>query len=120
MATLIATRCHQSPELPKPILYTFGSPKVGNKEYIDHMNSLNIEHHRFVNNADIVTRNPLYPYEHHGELYYFDHHGKLTNMTKWQTVKDRVKGFFIGIKKGKINFFVNHFIDNYVDNLEKL
>jgi triacylglycerol lipase len=120
MATLIATRCHQINGLPNPILYTFGSPKVGNKVYIDHMNSLNIEHYRFVNNADIVTRNPLYPYHHHGKLYYFDHNGKLANMSKWQTAKDRVKGFFVGIKKGKINFFVNHFMDNYISNLELL
>lgn len=120
MATLITTRCHQTIGLPKPILYTFGSPRVGNKEYIDHMNSLDIEHHRFVNNADIVTRNPVCPYVHHGELYYFDHNGQLVDMSKWQTVKDRLKGFFIGIKKGKINFFVNHFIDNYIENLKEL
>jgi len=120
MATIIATRCHQNPDLPNPILYTFGSPKVGNQAYIDHMNSLSIEHHRFVNNADIVTRNPVYPYEHHGVLYYFDHHGNLANMSKWQTAKDRLKGFWVGIKKGKINFFVNHFIERYIDNLELL
>lgn len=120
MATLIATRSYQTKELPNPILYTFGSPRVGNQEYIDYMNSLDIEHYRFVNNADIVTRNPLYPYEHHGKLFYFDHNGKLANMSKWQTAKDRLKGFFIGIKRGRINYFVNHFIDNYVTNLEDL
>lgn len=118
MATLIATRCHQILELPNPMLYTFGSPKVGNKEYVDHMNSLNIKHYRFVNNADIVTRNPLYPYKHHGELYYFDHNGKLAAMTNWQIAKDRVKGFLIGIKRGKVNYFINHFIENYIENLE--
>lgn len=120
MATLIATRCHQILELPNPILYTFGSPRVGNKEYIDHMNSLKIEHHRFVNNADIVTRNPVCPYVHHGELYYFDHHGNLAIMSAWQTAKDRLKGFWVGIKKGKINFYVNHSIENYIANLEEL
>ena len=118
MATLIATRSHQIISLPNPILYTFGSPRVGNQEYIDHMNRLKIEHHRFVNNADMVTRSPVCPYVHHGELCYFDHNGKITKMTNWQITKDRLKGFWIGIKRGKVNFFVNHFIERYIENLE--
>lgn len=120
MATIITTRCYEDETLANPILFTYGSPRVGNHEYIDHMNSLNIEHYRWVNNADIVTRNPLYPYRHHGKLNYFDHHGNIANVNTWQLIKDRIKGFIIGIKKGKINFFVNHSITNYIKNLEKL
>ena len=120
MATLIAGRCHRFTDLPNPILYTFGSPRVGDYKYIDFLNRLNITHYRYVNNADIVTRNPIFPYFHHGELFYFNHDGDLTEMTLLQMIIDRIKGFLIGLEKGKINFFVNHFMKNYIENLEKL
>jgi len=54
------------------------------------------------------------------KLNYFDHHGNIAVVNTWQLIKDRIKGFIIGIKKGKINFFVNHSITNYIKNLEKL
>jgi triacylglycerol lipase len=120
MATLIAARCARTDKLPKPTIYTYGSPRVGNEQFIKHMNSLNIEHHRWVNNEDIVTRNPVYPYKHHGQLHYFDHYGDVRVFTRWQTIKDRVKGFYTGLKKGKVNFFVNHLMENYLKNLGKL
>jgi hypothetical protein len=120
MATLIAGRCHRFPDMPNPVLYTFGSPRVGNYTYINFLNTLNIEHHRWVNNADIVPRNPIFPYYHHGELNYFDHNGDLTDMTVFQMVKDKIKGTILGLKKGKVNFFVNHEMKNYIKNLEKL
>lgn len=120
MATLIASRCHQYESLPNPILITFGSPRVGDSAYVQYMNSLGIVHYRWVNNADLVTRNPLFPYVHHGVLLYFDHNGDIQVMTTWQIIKDRIKGFFVGLRKGKVNFFVNHFMQNYIKNLEKL
>lgn len=120
MATLISARCHRFERMPNPVLFTFGSPRVGNDAYVEQMNQLNIEHHRWVNNADIVTRNPVFPYHHHGELNYFDHDGNKAVLTQWQMVKDRVKGFVVGIKHRNVNFFVNHSINNYITNLERL
>ena len=120
MASIITIRCHRHSQLPAPVLYTYGSPRVGNRAYVKSLRELNIEHHRWVNNADIVTRNPLFPYYHFGSLTYFDHNGNVASMTTWQRIKDRVKGFIVGIKKGKVNFFVNHLIDNYIENLEEL
>ena len=121
MATLIATRMKRMDDVPNPVeLYTFGSPRVGNKTYIKFMNSLEIDHKRWVNNADIVTRNPVWPYYHHGELYYMNHYGDVRKMTSWQIVKDRFRGFIVGIKRGEVNFFVNHSIERYIKNLEKI
>ena len=120
MATLVSVRCHRLENMPNPVLFTFGSPRVGNDSYVELMNQLNIEHHRWVNNADVVTRNPIFPYHHHGELNYFDHDGKKAQLTQWQMAKDRVKGFLVGIKKGSVNFYVNHDINNYIKNLERL
>lgn len=120
MATLIATRCCRMDGLPDPVLFTYGSPRVGDKIYARLMDGLGLEHHRWVNNEDIVTRNPLPPYFHYGTLHYFDHNGNLASLTRWQTFKDRVKGFWTGIKKGKVNFFVNHLMQNYLTNLRNL
>lgn len=119
MATLMAARCHRTEGIPNPILYTFGSPKVGNCTYVKFMDSLNIEHHRFVNNTDIVTRNPIFPYKHHGKLMYFDHDGNLIDLNSWQTVKDRLKGFWLGLKKGKLNLLDNHFMVGYIENITR-
>ena len=120
MSTLIAARCARTDKLPKPTLFTYGSPRVGDVAFIKHLNKLEVEHHRWVNNADIVTRNPIYPYKHHGTLHYFDHHGEVRFFNRWQMIKDRVKGFYKGLKVGKVNFFVNHLMENYLKNLSKL
>jgi len=118
MATLIATRCKRLYDMPNPVaLFTYGSPRVGNGAYVGLMYGIELTHHRWVNNADIVTRNPIGRYKHHGELHYMNHYGQVRQMTSWQIVKDRVRGFFTGIKKGNINFFVNHSIDRYQENL---
>ena len=62
MATLIAVRAKRLDDIPNPTaLFTYGSPKVGNSAYIGFMYGLDLVHHRWVNNADIVTRNPLVP-----------------------------------------------------------
>lgn len=109
-----------SPYYTIPVLFTFGSPRVGDIHYHDRLIELGITHYRWVNNADVVTRNPIIPYHHHGILYYMDHNGNLKTMSRFRTAVDRIKGFITGIKKGNVNFFVNHFIDNYVDNIEKI
>src|SRR6056300_917651 len=58
MATIMASRCKHDNNLNNPIeLYTYGSPRVGWRGYV---NSLDVDHHRWVNNNDIVTRVPLW------------------------------------------------------------
>jgi hypothetical protein len=36
-------------------------------------------------------------------------------MGKWQRFKDRWRGLWLGIKKGKIDSFSDHSMTNYVD-----
>lgn len=119
MATLITARLPQL-QTGTPTLFTFGSPRVGDADLHDYLIELGVQHHRWVNNADMVTRNPVFPYRHHGILYYMNHHGELATMSIIRTAIDRIKGFITGIKKGKVNFFVNHFIENYINNIEKM
>ena len=77
MATIMASRCMHDEELNDPIeLYTYGSPRVGWKGYV---NSLNVTHHRWRNNNDIVTKVPLWimGYRHHGNLHYITSDNKI-------------------------------------------
>lgn len=118
MATIMASRCKHNIDLNDPIqLYTYGSPRVGWNTYC---NSLNIEHHRWVNNNDIVTRVPLWimGFRHHGEEHYMNAYGKVRQPNGWQRVKDRFRGMWMGLKQGKIDNFSDHSMVQYVANLE--
>lgn len=119
MATIMASRCKHDIDLNDPIqLYTYGSPRVGWKGYC---NSLAVEHHRWVNNNDIVTRVPLaiMLYKHHGEEHYMNAYGNVRKPTGWQRVKDRWRGMWMGLKKGSIDNFSDHSMIQYVANLER-
>jgi triacylglycerol lipase len=120
MATIMASRCKHNVDLNDPIeLYTYGSPRVGWKGYC---NSLHITHHRWVNNNDIVCRVPLaiMLYTHHGEEHYLNAYGNYRKPTAWQRFKDRWRGMWMGIKKGKIDNFGDHSMVEYVKHLENL
>ena len=120
MSTLAAVRTSRLSFMPNVEgLYTFGSPKVGNFEYISYINELQIPHHRWVNNIDIVTRVPLWPYRHHTRSHYMNHNGIIKKLTPAQMLADRVKGLWVGLRRGKINYFVNHGSQKYIDNIQK-
>ena len=113
MATICASRCRLSHIQSNPIeLYTFGSPRVGNKRYV---NYAVVVHIRWVHNNDIVTRVPptWMGYRHTGEEMYLNAYGKIRKMTKWQRTKDRWRGFWMGAKTGTIDPFNDHSVDGY-------
>ncbi len=115
MATICAGRCllahmQSTPEQ----IHTFGSPRVGNKRYINHTK---VNYLRWVNNNDIVTQVPpaWAGYRHTGTLMYLNEYGKLANLSPLQLKKDRWSGFIKGLKLGKIDHFHDHLIDQYVE-----
>lgn len=116
MATIAAGRMHS-----KVIaLITFGSPRVGNQEYVD---CLTFAHFRVQNNCDDVTKVPfkLMGFAHHGTHVYMNYYGAFRNLTPWQQVKDMVRSRVKAYSKGqKFLGVYDHMMDNYIAKLGKL
>ena len=117
MAVICANRCALAdiPAQPEEV-YTFGSPRVGNKRYVDHAE---VTHVRWVNNNDIVTRVPpsFLRYRHRGDVMYLDSQGKPSKLTKRQMTKDRWRGFVDALRRRRVDHFSDHAIAAYVAHL---
>lgn len=79
MATLMARRFTLDTTLPTPkALFTYGSPRVGNRKYINAFNNA-LVHHRWVNEGDIVTKVPISPWYYHcGTRHHIGQSGIIT------------------------------------------
>lgn len=119
MSTISAGRCFLSHIESNPWqLYTFGSPRVGDKRFVNHVS---LEHYRWVNNNDIVTRVPplWMGYRHTGAAMYIDSVGLIRKVSKVQRARDRWRGFWAGIKKGKVDHFSDHSMDDYIAHINR-
>ena len=120
MTTIMASRCNYDVDMPDiQEVYTYGSPRVGWRGYC---RSLDVAHHRWVNNNDIVTTVPLkiMGYVHHGTEHYMNAYGLERKLTSWQRAKDKWRGMWMGIKQGKVDNFGDHSMTEYIGNLEKM
>jgi triacylglycerol lipase len=115
MATIAASRMQSK----VTALITFGSPRVGNQEFV---NSLNVTHYRVQNNCDDVTKVPfrLVGFRHHGTHKYMNFYGEFRDLTPWQRVKDMIRSRLKARAKGQkyIGVF-DHLMANYIAKLEK-
>ena len=115
MATIAASRMQDR----VTALVTFGSPRVGNAEFVK---SLAVEHYRVQNNCDDVTKVPfkMMGFTHHGIHKYINFHGEFRNLTPWQQVKDMARSRLKARAKGQkyIGVF-DHMMANYIAKLEK-
>jgi triacylglycerol lipase len=97
-ALAAATLKFQGAETGFDGLYTFGQPRIGNREFSSVFNqSLKSRYFRIVNNNDVVTRIPpqIFGYSHAGTLKYFDADGKLHgdgDLSWWAKFWDRLEG----------------------------
>lgn len=91
MATIVTSRLVEE-GFTNVVLYTYGSPRVGDREWGKQFD--NIEAYRFVNNNDIVCQVPPFGYYSHvGDLHYMTYDMKIkTNMTWFQRFLDKGKG----------------------------
>lgn len=99
----------------KVVLYTFGAPRVGNREWAKSATHLlQKRHRRSVHNADIVPRVPPAPFARHaGVLQYINRKGQMVIEPEWWYVfLDR----FLGrIRDRGWDAFRDHAIANYVN-----
>jgi triacylglycerol lipase len=119
MATIFAYRCKRSAIRSNPEeLHTFGSPRVGCKRYV---RQAPLQHYRWVNNNDIVTRvpPPWMGYRHGGDEVYLDRNGKIKRLTGVLRSRDRWRGFLHGLKHGRIDPLADHSIHQYVTHIAK-
>ena len=83
LAELCAAQAMFVSEIPVQGVYTFGQPRVGDKDFADALNAkLGSGIFRFVNDRDIVPRVPLFTmgFCHYGGLRSFDHAGKASTV----------------------------------------
>ena len=115
MATIAASRMQSK----VTALITFGSPRVGNQEFVS---SLNVTHYRVQNNCDDVTKVPfrLSGFRHHGTHMYMNFYGEFRDLTPWQRIKVLVRSRLKARAKGQkfIGVF-DHLMANYIAKLEK-
>lgn len=119
MATICAGRCKLAEIASNPEgLFTYGSPRVGNKRYI---NFVRLNHYRFVNNNDVVCRVPpsLLGYRHCGRELYFDAKGRLRDYKSWQRFRDRWHGFFLSLRKGQLDHLSDHSMVRYIEYIKQ-
>jgi triacylglycerol lipase len=67
------------------ILYTFGSPRIGNKAFSDTVISSELKHYRIVNTEDTITQMPLPVspnFSKHDEPFFYTHNGEEHKFTK--------------------------------------
>ncbi len=109
MSTICAGRCYLSHINSNPReLFTYGSPRVGDKRYI---NYVKLDHYRYVNNNDIVARVPpaFMGYRHCGSEVYVNRHGEIQKLGLIMKRRDRWRGFFRGLWKAKDRPFCRPF-----------
>ena len=115
MATICAGRCFLSHIASVPDqLFTFGSPRVGDKRYI---NYVKLDHYRYVNNNDVVTRTPpvFLGYRHCGSEVYVNRDGKIGKLGHVNKRRDRWQGFLRALRRWKIDHFADHSIHSYIN-----
>lgn len=119
MATICAGRCKLSeiPSNPEG-LFTFGSPRVGNKRFI---NYVKLPHYRWVNNNDIVARVPprWMGYTHSGRELYLNAFGRLRKYTPLRRFRDRWYGFFLTLRKWQVDHLADHSMAKYVECIKR-
>ncbi len=119
MATICAGRCFLSHIASNPEqLYTYGSPRVGDKRYV---NFVSLDHYRYVNNNDVVARVPpaWMGYRHNGHEVYINRNGKIGELSHFWKRRDRWHGFLCGLRRWKIDHFSDHSLHEYIKAIDQ-
>ena len=119
MATIMASRCFYDDSLVDPQqLYTYGSPRVG---WPKNVKTMAEDHHRWVNNNDIVTKVPLaiMGYRHDGTEHYIDSEGDIDQETGLARFWDGIQGTVRGLLQGSVDQISDHNMSEYIAHIAK-
>jgi triacylglycerol lipase len=123
LATLAAARLSLDEHKPINGIYTFGQPRVGDRQFSREIdNELKPRYFRFVNNNDIVTRiaTRFGTYNHAGSVRFFDSAGALhDDMSYWYAFLESIKGSLEDKLDLMPAFVENHLIPRYIENIMK-
>ena len=123
MATICAKRLSEEYENIH-CLYTFGSPRVGNRKWCK---SHKVKHYRFQNNNDMVCKVPFWMmgFRHHGTNVYMNYKGRVVKYRWWRRMIDSMRGrlrallkfqLFDGIYDHEISAYTNRLKDVVLDS----
>ena len=123
MATICAKRLSEEYENIH-CLYTFGSPRVGNRKWCK---SHKVKHYRFQNNNDMVCKVPFWMmgFRHHGTNVYMNYKGRVVKYRWWRRMIDSMRGrlrallkfqLFDGIYDHDISAYTNRLKDVVLDS----
>ena len=117
LATLAAAEMVEANE-PFHGLYTYGSPRCGDRDFARAFNAeASKRAFRFQNNNDIVTRAParLMGYSHVGTFIYISEGGDLSfDAGFWYQFLDSVAGAINDIGQQGLDSITDHNMDNYI------
>ncbi|MEI6428489.1 MAG: lipase family protein [Pseudanabaena sp. ELA607] len=117
LATLATAQLKEDMDIIANGLYTFGSPRVGGKDFREYFNNSFADRaFRLVNNNDAVTRFPprINGYAHTGQFLYFDTDGDLhQEISFWDEFKESVKGIAEDVGKIGLDMIKDHDMEKY-------
>mgnify|MGYP002780822186 CR=1 FL=1 len=120
LATLAASRL-QNKDHNVHSLYTFGSPRVGDREFERCFTAeMGLRTFRFVNHNDVITQIPprSLGYRHVGLVLYFDSTGVLRpDIRYWDKFLETVEGGFYDLFDPGIDLIQDHDMEEYAKNL---
>jgi triacylglycerol lipase len=122
MASLMAVRMLHDPDMIKPQkLYTYGAPRVFSL-LSSRLTCAGVDHHRWVNNLDIVPRSPgvLMGYGHFGQMHYINSWGNVReNYNMFQREWDRISAWRRAATDETLGYVDSHGMVQYVAALER-
>lgn len=120
LATMTGVRLGEKYYQQIKALYTFGCPRVGDRNFADNYDKIfSNRTFRMVNHRDIVTRLAprIFGYRHVGGCWFFDCEGRLHNDIRyWKEFLEAVKGTkeeFLNV----VTLITDHNLDEYKKNV---
>ena len=99
--------------------YTFGSPRIGDKDFLNAINCQSI--FRVINNSDIVTTVPIdfatIQYQHIGQAFLIDEAGQLCEGLSDDEIFEYQKSKLDGLKNYALSKILNNKLDTIKDDL---